>query len=338
MAGIRRIINNLLTRQGTPVLSRSELAEQGATEQEYEVTRDASAAAETPTEPVGVPISALPGASTPTEDDIFPGVQDDTTVRYKLANLLSWIISQIVPADIGAVPDTRTVNNHALSSDVTVTAADVGAVPTSRTVNGKALSADITLTASDVGARPDSWTPSAADVGAQPAVTASGILKGDGLGGISAAAAGTDYQTPLVAGTDYQTPLTFDTAPTENSQNPVTSGGLYSSLVNHRYSETTLFSTTTDVHSDTTVTMSKPRSAFKLFSFLFNSRSSSNAGTRMPLTIPYTDLVQGGFYPLRNSEVDGYVRINIVSGQNAQVRIQASNIATLYLISITGLQ
>ena len=50
----------------------------------------------------------------------------------------------------------------------TPSASDVGAVPTSRTVNDKALSQDISLSASDVGARPDTWTPSAADVGALP--------------------------------------------------------------------------------------------------------------------------------------------------------------------------
>lgn len=41
----------------------------------------------------------------------------------------------------------------------------------------------------------------------QDKITVSGILKGDGEGGISAAVAGTDYQAPLTAGTDYQTPL-----------------------------------------------------------------------------------------------------------------------------------
>lgn len=83
-------------------------------------------------------------------------------------------------ADVGAVPTTRTVNGHALSGNIsltagdvgarpntwTPTAADVGAVPTGRTVNGKALSADISLNASDVGARPSTWTPTASDVGA----------------------------------------------------------------------------------------------------------------------------------------------------------------------------
>lgn len=55
-------------------------------------------------------------------------------------------------------------------------------VSTSRTVNNKALSSDITLEASDVGA--------------QPTITASGILKGDGSGTITAATAGTDYLAP----------------------------------------------------------------------------------------------------------------------------------------------
>lgn len=59
-----------------------------------------------------------------------------------------------IPTDY--VPDTRKVNNKALSSDITLGASDVGAVPTSRKVNNKALSADITLSASDVGALADS--------------------------------------------------------------------------------------------------------------------------------------------------------------------------------------
>lgn len=44
------------------------------------------------------------------------------------------------------------------------------------------------------------------DTSRQAKITASGLLKGDGSGGVSAATAGTDYQTPLVAGTDYATP------------------------------------------------------------------------------------------------------------------------------------
>lgn len=73
-------------------------------------------------------------------------------------------------SDVSAVPTTRKVNNKALSADITLSASDVSAVPTTRTVNNKALSADITLSASDVGALPDSTSipSSASDVGAVP--------------------------------------------------------------------------------------------------------------------------------------------------------------------------
>lgn len=54
-------------------------------------------------------------------------------------------------------------------------------------------------TAAMVGARPDTWTPSAEDVGAQPEISVSGLLKGDGSGNVTAAAAGTDYQAPITA-------------------------------------------------------------------------------------------------------------------------------------------
>lgn len=60
------------------------------------------------------------------------------------------------------------------------------------------------------------------DTSRQAKITASGILKGDGNGGVSAA----------VSGTDYQAPLTFDSTPTQNSSNPVTSGGIYTAINN----------------------------------------------------------------------------------------------------------
>lgn len=169
--------------------------------------------------------------------------------------------------------------------------------------------------------------PSAADVGAQPAITASGILKGDGSGGVSAA----------VGGTDYQAPLTFDSSPTQDSGNPVTSGGVYSAI-NSRFSDTPLFSTLTDVTTDTTITLSEAHGNYKMLMLMFNSRSPAAAGYRMPLTITNQELRQGGYYPLRNPEVDGYVRVNFISGQNTQIRIQDTNIASLYLASVTGLR
>ena len=44
------------------------------------------------------------------------------------------------------------------------------------------------------------------DTSRQAKITASGLLKGDGNGGVAAAVAGTDYQAPLTAGTDYVAP------------------------------------------------------------------------------------------------------------------------------------
>ena len=67
--------------------------------------------------------------------------------------------------------------------------------------------------------------------GKQDEVTTAGLLKGDGAGHISAAVAGTDYQTPLVAGTDYQEPLTLDTVPTSGSDNAITSGAVYTAIL-----------------------------------------------------------------------------------------------------------
>ncbi|MEE1301715.1 MAG: hypothetical protein UHD64_02940 [Bacteroidales bacterium] len=57
-----------------------------------------------------------------------------------------------------AVPTSRTINNKALSANISLTASDVNAVPTTRTVNGKALSGNITLSAEDVNALPSSTT------------------------------------------------------------------------------------------------------------------------------------------------------------------------------------
>ena len=65
------------------------------------------------------------------------------------------------------VPNTRTINNKPLSSDISLTYTDVNAVPTTRTVNGKPLSQN--LTAADIGAcQPGSiliWTTSTAPTG-----------------------------------------------------------------------------------------------------------------------------------------------------------------------------
>jgi hypothetical protein len=52
--------------------------------------------------------------------------------------------------------------------------------------------------------------------GKQEKITATGLLKGEGNGTVSAAVAGTDYQTPLTAGTDYVVPVTGKQLSTED--------------------------------------------------------------------------------------------------------------------------
>ena len=65
----------------------------------------------------------------------------------------------------------------------------------------------------------DAIAPSS--IGAQPTITATGLLKGNGAGGVTAASAGTDYQSPLSAGTDYATP-----AQLAEKQAKITASGL----------------------------------------------------------------------------------------------------------------
>lgn len=96
----------------------------------------------------------------------------------------------LTAADVDAVPETREVNGHALSSDVTLTASDVGAVPPAREINGHALSSDVTLTASDVGAvagdycytvevTTSGWTNGGTTTGYTKTVTVSGLTDAD---------------------------------------------------------------------------------------------------------------------------------------------------------------
>ena len=67
-------------------------------------------------------------------------------------------LGEIETAVKNKVDKTTTINNKALSANISLGASDVGAVPTTRTVNGKALSGNITLNALDVGALSNTTT------------------------------------------------------------------------------------------------------------------------------------------------------------------------------------
>jgi len=80
------------------------------------------------------------------------------------------------PTDTSRVPETRTVNGKALSSDVTLDYSDVGAVPTSREINGYALTSDITLDADDIGFdEDDTYSADTVGKGIQDRILASTI-------------------------------------------------------------------------------------------------------------------------------------------------------------------
>lgn len=125
-------------------------------------------------------ISSLPTANAPTSSDVLAGVQNGVTKKFSLAIIADFLQNLFVPKS------NIGVANGVASLDST------GKVPGTQ------------LDLSDK----------------QPTITASGILKGDGQGGVSAA----------VAGTDYQAPLTIDATPTANSTNPVQSGGVYADV------------------------------------------------------------------------------------------------------------
>ena len=117
-------------------------------------------------------VIALEFASSAESAEIVPVTQGGTgatTAAQARTNL------GVTPANIGAVPTSRTVNGKALSSDIALSASDIGAVPTSRTVNGKALSSNITITASDIGAAP-AYTYGTTDLTAGVSPLDTGVL------------------------------------------------------------------------------------------------------------------------------------------------------------------
>ena len=115
----------------------------------------------------------LSGIEAGAQVNTITGVKGNSENSYRTGNV------NLTPANIGAVPTSRTVNSKALSSNITLSASDVSAVPTSRTINDKPLSSDVTLVPSDIGAVPAARTVnskalssditlSASDVGAVP--------------------------------------------------------------------------------------------------------------------------------------------------------------------------
>lgn len=124
--------------------------------------------------------SQFPSAANISPGDSVVGLKDGANTRFSFATFLSSIQSLFVPT-------SRKINNKALTTDITLNASDVGAVGTADVgvANGVA---SLDNTGKVPGTQLDLD-------GKQDTITASGILKGDGAGGVSAATPGTDYGT-----------------------------------------------------------------------------------------------------------------------------------------------
>ena len=177
-------------------------------------------------------ISELPGASTLADVDLFPIVQSGETKKLTGAILKSYaqngaVLSTSLGSNSGVatldangklttaqIPDISVVDYLGSVASQTAmlaltgqkgdwcTRSDLG---TNFVITGSTPSligswtqlsyptAPVTSVASKTGA----VTLTASDVGAQASITVSGIIKGNGAGTLSAAAAGTDYQAPI---------------------------------------------------------------------------------------------------------------------------------------------
>ena len=109
-------------------------------------------------------------------DDAAQSAQEAAQSASQAANM----IPKVSPTTAGNYPEL-TSNGTLTDSGIPArlpTPAEIGAVPTTRTVNGKALSSNITLDADDVGAVP---IVSPATAGHLPALTAAGKLTDSGV-------------------------------------------------------------------------------------------------------------------------------------------------------------
>jgi len=135
-----------------------------------------------------VPISSFPDAQSVDASDKVTGLKSGDNTNFSFNSILAWLIERFQTVFLPSSARGRAGGVAALDATGTVPDDQLPSIPSQ---------------------------PS--DIGAQAEITASGILKGDGAGGVSAATAGTDYQAPL----------TFDNTPTASSNNPVKSGGVY---------------------------------------------------------------------------------------------------------------
>lgn len=145
----------------------------------------------------------LSGISSGAQENVLEGIQKNGTtvaITNKIANISVPTATSELTNDSGFITSADVPDGAAASTSVPL-------------MDGTAA-----VGTSTAFARGDHVHPS--DTSRQEKITASGLLKGNGSGGVSAA----------VAGTDFQSPLTFDSTPTSGSGNPITSGAVYTAI------------------------------------------------------------------------------------------------------------
>lgn len=172
----------------------------------------------------GVKFSEFP-SQIPVNADEVVGLHSGDNARFSIANIVAAVRNGLASI---FVPLTRTINGKALSTDITLDSSDIDydntqsgltATDVQEAIDelaqggggGGGSAANVTYDPTTSGASAtnvqDALDEAFDDLDdKQSTIAVSGILKGDGQGGVTAAQAGTDYQAPLTAGTDYATP------------------------------------------------------------------------------------------------------------------------------------
>lgn len=166
----------------------------------------------------GVKFSEFP-SQTPGNSDEVVGLHAGDNARFRIANIVAAVRNGLanifVPkTDVGAANGVASLDN-------------TGKVPTSQLPSSTGpepatatplMDGTGAVGASTKYAREDHEHP--ADTNKQAKITASGILKGNGQGGVTAATAGTDYATPAqLDGKANQTQLAYVETGTTASRN-----------------------------------------------------------------------------------------------------------------------
>ena len=104
------------------------------------------------------------------------------------------------------------------------------------------------------------------------------------------------------------------------------------------FSSEQIFSTVTDISSDTTITLAENYEDYKLLVFVFNTRSADAQSYRAMLTLPPSAIGLWGSYAVASRECNGFVRVVPVNNQPKQIRFALTDVSPLYITAIYGIK